>query len=49
MIENGKNPVQEVFDRLVRMLVFEKLPDRKYQIQDLFLKGKLIPLDWLEF
>lgn len=48
-IENGKNAVQEVFDRLVRMLVLERLPDRKYHIQDLFLEGKLIPLDWLEF
>ncbi|MDD4976107.1 MAG: type II toxin-antitoxin system MqsA family antitoxin [Bacteriovorax sp.] len=48
-IENDKNAVQEVFDRLVRMLVMEKLPDRKYDLQDLFLEGKFMSLDWLEF
>lgn len=48
-LENGKVVVQEVFDRLVRSLVIEKMPDRDYCLQDLFLKGKLIKIEWLEF
>lgn len=48
-IENGKTAVQETFDRLVRALVMERLPDRQYKLQDLFLENKLMKLEWLEF
>ena len=48
-IENGKLDLTETFDRLVRMLVSEKLPNRKYVMQDLFLENKLMALEWLEF
>ncbi len=48
-IENGKSPVQEVFDRLIRVLVLEKMPERKYKLQDLFLQNKFQKLEWLEF
>lgn len=48
-IENGKVSVQEVFDRLVRMLVLDKLPDRQYDLQDLILNEKLIKQDRLEY
>lgn len=48
-LENGKATVQEVFDRLVRLLVSQKIPDREYDMQDLFLEGKLMKIEWLEF
>ena len=48
-IENGKTPLTSTFDRLVRMLVLEKFPDRHYKLQDLFLEDKFMRLDWLEF
>lgn len=48
-IENGKTSVQETFDRLVRALVMERLPEREYMLQDLFLQNKLMKLEWLEF
>lgn len=48
-IENGKSAVQEIFDRLVRALVLEKMPDREYNLQDLFLEKKFMKLEWLEF
>lgn len=47
-IENGKNPVQEVFDRVIRFMVKEKFPNRNYQMQDLFLEGKLLAIEWVE-
>jgi len=48
-IENGKATVQETFDRLVRYLVKERMLDRDYVLQDLFLEGKLMKMQWLEF
>ena len=48
-IENGKVTVQETFERLVRALIIEKMPDRDYNLHDLFLKNKLMKLEWLEF
>ena len=49
-LENGSAAVQEVFDRLVRALVFERLPDREYNLHDLILNEKAIETkDWLEF
>jgi putative zinc finger/helix-turn-helix YgiT family protein len=48
-IENEKHCVQEVFDRLVRYMVKEKLPNRNYYLQELILNGKMIPNEWLEF
>ena len=48
-LENGKAIVQEVFDRLVRSLIIEKMPNRDYCLQDLFLEGKLMKIEWLEF
>ena len=48
-IENGKVSVQEVFDRLIRSLVLEKMPDREYDLQDLYLNNKFVKLEWLEF
>lgn len=48
-IENGKAAVQETFDRLVRALVIEKMPDREYNLQDLFLQNRFVKLEWLEF
>lgn len=47
-IENGKTPVQNIFDHLVRALVAEKIPDRDYDLHDLFLEGKLMKIEWLE-
>ena len=47
-LENGKTPIQETFDRLVRFLILEKMPDRDYDLQDLFLEGKLMKIEWLE-
>ncbi len=48
-LENGKATIQETFDRLIRLLIKEKMPDRDYVLQDLFLEGKLIKIQWLEF
>lgn len=48
-IENGKAAVQETFDRLVRALILEKMPDREYSLQDLFLQNKFMKMEWLEF
>ena len=48
-LENGKTPVQETFDKLTRFLILEKMPDRDYSLQNLFLEGKLIKIEWLEF
>ena len=48
-LENGKALVQEVFDRLVRLLILERAPDQDYHLQDLFLEGKLMKIEWLEF
>jgi len=39
-LENAKNPVQGVLDRLMRSLVLDNTPDRSYRLQDLFLEGK---------
>lgn len=47
-IENGKLAVAETFDRLVRFMVQEKIPDRNYNIQDLILSGKLLPIKNLD-
>jgi putative zinc finger/helix-turn-helix YgiT family protein len=48
-VENGKMPVQKIFDRLVRLMVAKRWPERNYDLQDLFLEGKVMKLDWLEF
>jgi putative zinc finger/helix-turn-helix YgiT family protein len=48
-LENGKTPVQKTFDHLVRLMVAKKIPDRDYDLQDLFLDGKAVKLEWLEF
>lgn len=48
-IENGKNNVSETYDRLIRVMVQSKLPDRSYNIQDLFIEGRLIHFKKLEF
>ena len=48
-IENGKSAVQSTFDHLVRLLVAKKFPDRQYDLHDLFLDGKAMKLEWLEF
>lgn len=48
-IENEMSPVQEIFDKLIRYLVLEKMPNRDYSMQDLFLQNKLLHLEWLEF
>jgi transcriptional regulator with XRE-family HTH domain len=47
-IENGR-PVQTVFDHLVKALVLNKLPNRNYDLHDLFLDGKAMSFEWLEF
>lgn len=47
-IETGKMNVSETFDRLVRVMVQEKIPDRNYNVQDLILAGKLIPMKMLD-
>ena len=48
-LEHGKAIIQEVFDRLVRLLVSQRIPERDYNLQDLFLDGKLMKITWLEF
>lgn len=48
-LENGKSPISETFDRLVRTLVMEKIPSRDYSLHDLFIEGKAIKISWLEF
>lgn len=48
-VENGKHDVQKTFDHLVRLLVAKHLPDRDYDLQDLFLDGKAMKIKWLEF
>lgn len=46
-IENKKVQVTETFDRLVRLLILERMPDRKYNFHDLL--EDLIKVDWLKF
>lgn len=43
-MENGKMDIKKTFDRLVRSLVLDKLPDRDYDLHDLWLqeKGKVL-------
>ncbi len=48
-LEHGKASIQEVFDRLVRLLVGQRIPERDYDLQDLFLDNKLMKTTWLEF
>ena len=48
-IEGGKTGVQPTFDHLVRELVAKRLPDRDYDLHNLFLDGKGTKLEWLEF
>jgi hypothetical protein len=48
-IEGGMVNVQPIFDHLVRELVAKKIPDRDYDLHDLFLEGQAIKLEWLEF
>jgi putative zinc finger/helix-turn-helix YgiT family protein len=39
-MENGKQDILKAFDRLVRSLVANKLPDRDYDLHDSWLKGE---------
>jgi putative transcriptional regulator len=48
-IENGKSPVQTPFDQLIRMMIAKKHEDREYSLHDLFLEGKAMKAEWLEF
>lgn len=48
-VESGKASVQVTFDHLVRSLVARKFPDRDYDLHDLFIEGKAMKLEWLEF
>ncbi len=47
-MENGKLTIAKAFDRLVRSLVANRLPDRDYDLQDLWLKEKGQSLKYIE-
>ena len=42
-VEAEKLKPTAMFDMVIRFLVHEKLPDRNYVLQDLFIENKLIP------
>ncbi len=47
-VENSKQKPGMIYDRLIRTLVYQKLPDRNYDLHDLWLSDKEIPLKNIE-